>query len=237
METTREIAARISAELAALGTPERAVQEKRYLKSSLDHFGATLPATRRVAVRESEGMSRARLLDLVAELWDTSVHELHMAAVEALAHRAEALDRRDLPLAERLIRESAGWALVDPLAIQVVGPILGDDLAPLDRWITDPDLWIRRTALLAHIPRARAGTADLPRIAAYAEAALPEKEFFIRKSLGWLLRELTRTEPGWVADWVAAHLRTASGVTFREAVRRLPDETREALVQARATPA
>jgi 3-methyladenine DNA glycosylase AlkD len=52
---------------------------------------------------------------------------------------------------------------------------------------------------------------------------LAEKEFFIRKAIGWVLRELSRREPEWVAAWTEAHLAEISGVTFREAVRRLPE--------------
>ncbi|TVZ02001.1 hypothetical protein EAS64_31740 [Trebonia kvetii] len=60
-------------------------------------------------------------------------------------------------------------------------------------------------------------------------AMLGEKEFFIRKAIGWVLREASKRDPEWVAAWTARHLREISGVTFREAVRRLPVETADQL--------
>src|ERR1700722_18789530 len=56
-----------------------------------------------------------------------------------------------------------------------------------------------------------------------------EREFFIRKSIGWVLREISRRDPAWVASWTRQHAREMSGVTFREAVRRLPPDEAEQL--------
>jgi 3-methyladenine DNA glycosylase AlkD len=53
---------------------------------------------------------------------------------------------------------------------------------------------------------------------------LAEKEFFIRKAIGWVLRETAKKDPAYVAAWTGSHLDRMSGVTFTEAVRRLPSE-------------
>ena len=58
----------------------------------------------------------------------------------------------------------------------------------------------------------------------YADSMLEEKEFFIRKAIGWVLRELAQRYPAWVATWTTAHTAEMSGVTFREATRRLPPD-------------
>ena len=80
---------------------------------------------------------------------------------------------------------------------------------------------LRRSALLALLRGIRAGTPDLARFTRYAEPMLTEKEFFVRKAIGWVLREISRHDPGWVTSWAERHLGEMSGVTFREAVRRL----------------
>jgi 3-methyladenine DNA glycosylase AlkD len=103
----------------------------------------------------------------------------------------------------------------------------------IDRWATDPDFWVRRSALLSLLPGIRAGRPELPRFTRYAEPMLAEREFFIRKAIGWVLREISRRDPDWVARWTQDHLAEMSGVTFREAVRRLPPAEAERLRSAR----
>ena len=224
-----ETAAREVADaLRGLGMPERAAQEKRYLKSDLEFFGVTVPETRR-AVRAAwdgyPGLDAAGMLAWAVALWREPVHERRMAAVEILIRAAPVLRAADLGTVERLLRESRTWALVDGLSVNVAGQIaLRDPLSwtCVDGWAGDEDFWIRRSAILALLPGVRAGRPDLARFTRYAEPMLTETEFFIRKAIGWVLREISRRDPVWVAFWTEQHLSGMSGVTFREAIRRLP---------------
>lgn len=228
----------IEARLGELADPARAVQEKRYLKSDLRHLGVTLPAVRKVAVAAATGLDREATLTLVDELWQAPVHERRTAAIEILIRNTRLLTADDLAVAERLIRASHTWAYVDVLAEKVVGGLVTEYpelTAALDRWVRDDDFWIRRTSLLALLPGIRAGTPDLTRLSAYGEALVEEREFFIRKALGWVLRELSKADPAWVTAWVGDHLAAVSGVTVREAVRHLPQKDREALLAAYRT--
>ncbi len=106
----------------------------------------------------------------------------------------------------------------------------------IDGWAADADFWVRRSALLALLPGIRAGRPDLPRFEAYAASMLGESEFFIRKAIGWTAREISKRDPEWVAAWTAAHARAMSGVTFREAIRRLPAAAAEELRALREAP-
>ncbi|MEV4006981.1 DNA alkylation repair protein [Actinomadura sp. NPDC049753] len=226
-------AARILAELRAQADPVRAEGEKRYLKSDLAHIGVTVPALRKVALSAVKSMpTREELVALAVTLWDVAdegrpVHEARMAAIEVLMKRAALLEPRDVGLAERLVRDSASWVYVDQLAEKVVGALVvrNPDLGTvLDVWVTDPYMWVRRTAMLALLGGVRAGDPDLDRIGRYGDALIGEREFFIRKALGWVLRELSKKDPEWVAAWVEPRVGAMSGVTLREAVRRLPPE-------------
>jgi 3-methyladenine DNA glycosylase AlkD len=159
-----------------------------------------------------------------------------MAAAEILTLAAPRLGAGDLTTVELLLRESGTWALVDGLAVNVAGVIALRDPASwpvIDRWAADADFWVRRSALLALLPGVRAGRPDLPRFTRYAQPLLDEREFFIRKAIGWVLREISRRDPDWVAGWTQDHLSEMSGVTFREAVRRLPPAEAERLKNAR----
>lgn len=232
----------LDAALQAAGTPARAAQEKRYLKSDLRHHGATMPVINRVTGAFSSAhpeLTREDLRALVEALWEPEIHELRMAAVELMTLRSALLEpRSDLAWLEPFLRTARTWALVDPLAADVVGPLA--DRAPesarrlLDRWAADEDPWMRRTVLLRFLlPLRRGERAAFATFVAYADGMLEEKGFFIRKAIGWVLREYGKREPEEVAAWLEPRLARAAGLTVREACKRLPDTTREALLAAR----
>lgn len=230
----------IAATLADSGTPERAAQEKRYLKSELTHYGVTVPAMRAIvrgALKEAAGVTRAELLAAVRALWAGAVHELRAAAVELLIQRASLLHATELGLVESLLREAKTWALVDALAPHVAGPLVErfpELVKTLDRWATDEDFWVRRTAMLALLVPLRKGGGDFERFGRYADAMLDEREFFIRKAIGWVLREVAKKRPALVTQWLLPRAKRASGLTFREATRTLPEAQRRRLERARA---
>jgi 3-methyladenine DNA glycosylase AlkD len=118
------------------------------------------------------------------------------------------------------------WSLVDGLSGDIAGRVvlrIPGSAATLDRWSADGDFWVRRAALLGLLRGIRAGSADLARFTAYADAMLDEKEFFIRKAIGWVARELSTRDPAFVVAWAQPRLVRMSGVTYREVVRRLPE--------------
>jgi 3-methyladenine DNA glycosylase AlkD len=233
-----DLATRIEVELRRRGNPERAEGAKRYLKSELVFLGADTRAVRetvRSALKGAASLDRRGLLALVDALWLRGAFELRAVAVEALKARSALLGAADLRLVERLLRDSHTWALVDFLAIQIAGPLVVrfPQLAPvLERWAGDRDFWVRRAAMLALLLPLRRGEGDFERFSRYADDMLEEKEFFIRKAIGWVLRETGKRRPAVVDAWLAPRTHRASGVTVREAVRYLPPARREALLVA-----
>jgi 3-methyladenine DNA glycosylase AlkD len=228
----------LSDELRAAGNPDRAAQEKAYLKSDLEFFGESVWEIRRVVqafVRGAKPLTHEDLIALVEALWAESVFERRMAAVVLLELHPKLLGAADLPLIERLLRESLTWALVDALATDVIGGILARspvEVTPvLDRWATDPDFWIRRASLLAELQPLREG-ADLAPFLRRADAMLDEKEFFIRKAIGWVLREVGKRRQAEVVAWIAPRTHRASGVTMREVARHLPASEADRLMAA-----
>jgi 3-methyladenine DNA glycosylase AlkD len=232
------LAGEIELQLERAGDPERAEHEKRYLKSSLHHLGTSVPATRRVAktaIAEHDDLGHAELERLVEALWARPVHECRAAAVELLDLRADLLVPADIGSIERMLRASRTWALVDGLAASVTGPLVErfpELEATLDRWAVDDDFWIRRSALLALLLPLRRGSGDFERFGRYADAMLSEREFFIRKAIGWVLRDTSRKRPDMVSAWLLPRAARASGVTVREAVKYLSPEQRDAILAA-----
>lgn len=228
----------MEAALRAVGDPGRAEHERAYLKSELDFLGASVPAIDRVVadtLARHPGLDRARVVALVEALWSRPIHERRMAAVELLARTIDLLAPGDMAMVERLLRESRTWALVDGLAAEVAGPLVAahPELgATLDLWVEDGDFWMRRAALLALLVPLRRGGGDTDRFFRYADRLLDEKEFFVRKAIGWVLRDMGRRRPELVRDWLAPRTQRASGVTMREAVKHLDAADRDALMAA-----
>jgi 3-methyladenine DNA glycosylase AlkD len=100
----------------------------------------------------------------------------------------------------------------------------------LDRWASDDDFWIRRSSILALLRPLRRGEGDFGRFARYADGMLEETEFFIRKAIGWVLRETSKKRPELVSAWLRPRAARASGVTVREAVKYLPAPDRDAIM-------
>jgi 3-methyladenine DNA glycosylase AlkD len=237
-DTPAMLAARLEARLRAIGTLGRAIGEKAYLKSDLDFVGATVGQIRaevKAALAGMPSLDHDGLVDLVEALWAEPIFERRMAATVLLDARSGMLVVDDLALLERLLRGSHTWALVDSLAGDVVGSLLAADeqgtSRVLDRWAKDDGFWIRRSALLAWLKPLRHG-APSDRFLGYADAMLEEKEFFIRKAIGWVLREVGKRRPSEVTAWLAPRTHRASGVTMREATKYLPKPDGERLMQA-----
>jgi 3-methyladenine DNA glycosylase AlkD len=241
-QRARRLGDELTRTLRTLGDPVRAEQERRYLRSELVHLGASVPAIRR-AVRELVAdrgpLSHDAAVALAVELWDRPVppvHERRMAAVELLERCRDRLGVADVPLLERFLREARTWALVDGLAASVVGELVSADEAAFDpivrRWASDADRWLRRASLLVHLPAVRRGDADVGRLLELADAMLEEREPFIRKAIGWLLRELGAREPATVVVWLEPRVGRAAGLTVREAVKRLSEQDQRRLLAA-----
>lgn len=235
----RGLVAEIDEELRALGNPDRAVHEKAYLRSDLEHYGASVPAIRNVAKgvrRRHPDLAHDDLLELVEALWAAPVHERRMAAVELLAQYRDALVPADMGLLERLLRASRTSALVDGLSTSVVGTLVEREPAAaevLDRWAADEDFWIRRAAMLALLVPLRKGEGDFDRFSRYADSMLGDEEFFIRKAIGWILRDTGKRRPDLVFEWLLPRASRASSVTVREALKPLSPEQQEAIKAAR----
>jgi 3-methyladenine DNA glycosylase AlkD len=231
------LGAEIERRLRVAGTPARAAAGRAYLKSSREFAGASLPQTRQIVgdVTRARSLSREDVLRLAQALWDRPLHECRTAALVLLVSRAGDLLAGDAVLVERLIRQAGTWALVDDLAGKVMGGLVerfAELGGTLDRWASDEDFWIRRSALLALLGPLRRGEGDFDRFGGYADSMLEEREFFIRKAIGWVLRDTARRRPELVAAWLAPRVARASGVTMREAVKPLPPATKQALLAA-----
>ena len=242
------IAAAIERELRAqgnrrVGIGQQADREKHIPnppgpRIKLEYLGTRVPTVRsttKAALRANPVTEREQLVALAERLWDAGVYDLRLAAIDALRVCIKLLTAEDLRTLERFVREAQTWALLDTLSISVLAPLVErfpELVTTLDRWAEDDDFWVRRQAMLSLLPALRRGGGDFERFAAYADAMLEEREFFIRKAIGWVLREVSKKRPELVVEWLGPRTGRASGVTFREAVKYLPPDDRERLTAA-----
>ena len=231
--------------LAAQGDPVRATGQQRYMRSALPFHGVTMPQVRTLtrALLTDDTLapdSPEEWRATVRALWDTATHrEERYAAQEVLAHRRYAawLAPDVLPLIEHLVTTGAWWDHVDGLATRHTGSVLRTHRAEvtpvLRRWMVADDrdgaMWLRRTAILAQLHHREETDLDLlsDAVDANLEVAVGGgltpygREFFVRKAIGWALRQHARTDPAWVRTFVATRGGRMSGLSRREALKHL----------------
>jgi 3-methyladenine DNA glycosylase AlkD len=232
------VADQVRADLREAADPERAAQQQRYLRSSAEHWGVSVPQARTAIRAAGRSVEHEELIGLVDRLWAGGVFDTRLAAALLLDRHASAFRAADLGWLTGLIREARTWALVDLLVPRPLAAADADDAvgttAVLDAWSCDEDFWLRRSAILAHLIGLRVGEGDWDRFARYADRLLADRELFVRKAIGWVLRDAGRQDPQRVAAWVAARTDRISGVALREAVKPLDAVTAAALRAAYA---
>jgi 3-methyladenine DNA glycosylase AlkD len=207
---------------------ERAVDMAAYMKDHFVFFGVPTPlrrAIQRPLLHSAVGWDAERLLDVAGACWAEPERELQYVGADLLRKHAAQLEPTDLPLVRVLLETRSWWDTIDTLAVHVVGVMVRGHRElreVMDDWIDDPNVWIARTAMLHQL--GWKGATDRERLFRYAERQASNPDFFMRKSIGWALREYTRTDPAAVRRFVADHESTLSGLSRREALKRLERE-------------
>lgn len=233
---------KLTKELQRHANPERAVGEKKYLKSSMNHYGVSMPTIHKIAknwVQDNLNMSIDEVIQLAESLWSSDYHEDRMLVDSILELRKSELTLKHMPIIEKFINTAAGWAQLDGIVVHLVGALIDHDkqsLSYLKKWIKSENFWVRRAAILSQNMHFRRGEGD---IELFERLVVPQfiegdkwskdERFFIRKAIGWALRELAPRQPRLVFDFVKKYESKMSGLTYREATRKLPPELKQQL--------
>lgn len=211
---------------AAAADPEAADSMSAYMRRQFPFYGISAPARRGLQRRAAAGLAApsAADLDTIARCrWARDRRECQYAACDHLRRHVKVLDAGFLATVEHLISKKSWWDTVDALASGVVGPIVAADPGArgvLDRWLDSEDMWLARAAILHQLGRRDATDADWLFAACLRWAGSPE--FFLRKAIGWALRDYAKAEPDRVAAFVDAHRCDLSPLSVREATKHLP---------------
>ena len=199
-----------------------------YMKSTMPYYGVTSPKVDVICKKvfaEDPLESCAEWRDAVLELWRSArFREERYAAIRLISvkrHR-ECWTPGLIPMLEELIVDGAWWDYVDAIA-QVVGELVHahpKKVKPVMRaWSTDENLWKRRVSIICQNSFKR--DTDLQLLYANIEPNLADRDFFIRKAIGWALRAYAWTDPKEVARYVREHEAQLSGLSRREALKNI----------------
>jgi 3-methyladenine DNA glycosylase AlkD len=215
-------------ELALVADPAKAGDMQRYMKSAMPFRGVTKPERTRLAkvlFAAQPFTAPEPWIEAVLELWrGAEYREERYLALDLTGAYPRWQSTGLLPLYDELIVTGAWWDFVDEIASRRIGPILRADhaavAAVMRTWSRDADRWRRRTSVICQLGSKAATDADL--LADCVEANLADPDFFLRKGIGWALREQAKTDPGWVLAFVRTHP-TLSPLSRREALKHLGD--------------
>ena len=204
----------------------KAAAAQAYMKTTQPFLGVPLPEVRRVArelARDAGAVGAADRLALATELWSDATHREHWYAAQEICAAAPCRGRLEfLPLYERMVTEGAWWDIVDGCARRY-GELLRahpETLGPMMRaWSIDANPWKRRQSMICQLHLG--AHTDTGLLDEALSANLGDPGFFIRKALGWALRQYAKSDPGWVRAWVAGHRAQMSPLSVREALRHL----------------
>ena len=212
---------RLTTGYASAADPERAASMRAYMKDVAPFLGLTTPVRRALSRTVVAGLPRPDESDCTAialRCWRLPEREYHYFAVDYLRRHVRVCSSAFLPVARRLIVTTSWWDTVDLLAAHVVGALVAADpalKADMDAWIADDDLWIARSALL-HQLRYKERT-DTERLFTYCLRQSAHPDFFVRKAIGWCLREYAKTDPEAVRAFLARERGRFAPLSVREA--------------------
>jgi 3-methyladenine DNA glycosylase AlkD len=209
---------------------------KNYHKSTKDFYGlknAALMEAFNTIFPKKEPLEKDEAIALALELWSSNWFEEQGAGLLLLERIAKELTPKDLPMLKKITEECDGWAMLDYLATRHLGTLAmnyPDEVYPnVRKWTKSKHLWTRRASILIHIMPSRKKQLRAEYAIPTFEELLHEKEFFIRKAIGWTLREIGKHYPDLTFEFLREHKEEASGLTLREGGRNLPIEMRRQL--------
>ena len=209
--------------------PEKAPGMQAYMKSEMPYLGVQTPSLRalcREVFSAHPVDTQARWLDTVLALWRRAQYrEERYAAINLAGFRAyrDYQTLEALPAYEEMVIDGAWWDYVDAIAIRLVGDLLsrypGEMKRRMRAWARGPDLWKRRSAILCQLKFK--DTTDIDLLHSCIEHSIEDREFFLRKAIGWALREHAKTDPDGVVAYVVSNAHRMSALSKREALRNL----------------
>ncbi|MDA5282604.1 DNA alkylation repair protein [Streptomyces sp. Isolate_45] len=216
---------RLTTAYAAAADPAQAGPMTAYMKDVAPFLGIRTPRRRalsRTVTKDTPRPSEADCAALALRCWSLAEREYHYFAVDYLRRYVPRCTSGFLPVVRHLIVTTSWWDTVDLLAAHTVGPLVAADPrlgAVMDEWVEGDDLWLARAGLLHQLTYKSA--TDAGRLFAHCRRLAGHPDFFIRKAVGWALREYAKTDPAAVRAFVTAERDRLAPLSVREALKSL----------------
>lgn len=217
----------LRARFAPLANAANAKAMAAYMKTDMPFFGIKTPQRRAIVKKELKGCpidSRSDYLAAIESLWHQPQREMKYAAIQIARSKKVFITLRSLPLYRRMMLEGAWWDFVDEISDHLVGRVVLMERAKagpiMRKWIDDEKhMWLRRAAILCQLKHKK--ETDQAMLFDFCLRRAHEKEFFIRKAIGWALRQHAYTNPKAVRAFLKQHRAKFSNLTLREARKHL----------------
>jgi len=215
--------ANLESALADAAVPADAAPMQAYLKDRFVFLGIKTPQRRQASkpfIAAGDGADPGELLATASRLWEYEPREYQYVGCDLLKRWGRRLEPDAIEGIEHLITTKSWWDTVDVLAAHVVGSLVSrhpDLVAVMDDWVSDDNIWLARSAIIHQLFYKESTDAD--RLFAYAIRQMGHTDFFIRKAIGWSLRQYARTDEAAVVAFVEANADNLSGLTKREALK------------------
>ena len=208
---------------------DEAVLMKKYMKDRYEYYGIKSPVRKALYKlhRQKSGLiPEDNIVEITKWCWQMPQREYQYFAMESLGKVAKKADRGRIELYEFLVTHKSWWDTVDYIASNLVGVYFQKfpEQIPVltKKWMDSEDMWLQRTCLLFQL-KYRADT-DTKLLEKFILRLSESKEFFIRKAIGWALREYSKTDPEYVKEFVAKN--QLSGLSEREALKWMKNKGR-----------
>lgn len=204
--------------------PDNAFHMKKYMRDQYDFFGIKAPLQREItkpSFAKSALPEYKNIYMIVKTFWSKPEREYQHVAMELVSKYVKEFDEKVIELLEFMITNKSWWDTVDYIAAWLVGGYFKKfpgSIKPITgRWIESDNIWLQRSAILFQL-KYKSET-DTKLLFKYINQLKHSKEFFIRKAIGWALREYSKTDPETVVKFVDdAGL---EGLSKREALKRI----------------
>lgn len=203
-----DVVARLRSAFEPAADAERAAAMAAYMRDQFAFFGIPTPLRRRLAKEALAGLGRPTEDELAATaiaLWGEPERELQYVGCDLLRRHVGVVRPGFIDVAHALVTTKAWWDTVDDLAAHTVGPLVQRHpslVAVMDEWVASSDLWTARTAILHQL--SYGPDADADRLFRACRRRAADTDFFLRKAIGWALRQHAKVDPAAVDRFVDA---------------------------------
>ncbi len=213
-----------------------ATELKTYFKSPFDFFGLTKKQINDFSKKLQKSLKqvdRENLISVINNLHHSNNHELKTFAIVLASNNIDKFELSDLDIFYFWLKKSCTWDHVDEICIRITGLLVikFDLFSQLLKWSNDEHIWVRRASLISQLPSVRKNNYQINLISKCSSNLITEKDFFIRKAIGWVLRELSEINPEDSINITSSFSGTISKLSFKEATRKLNENLRIQIIE------